>query len=74
VKRQQKLQELLKKGYAMVYGQCLQEVRDKLESVDNWDRIQQEQSLHELITKIEKYASVSTTTSTSRRCSTLYSC
>ncbi len=53
-KRRHKLEELLKKGYATVYDQCLQEVRNKLESVDNWDRIQQEQSLHEPITKIKK--------------------
>jgi hypothetical protein len=35
VKRQQKLQELLKKRYATVYGQCSQEVRDKLKSTEN---------------------------------------
>ncbi len=38
----------------MVYDQCLQEVRDKLESMDNWERMQKEQSLHKLIRKIER--------------------
>jgi hypothetical protein len=37
-----------------VYDQCLQEVRDKLESMDNWERMQKEQSLHKLIQKIEQ--------------------
>ncbi len=31
-KRQQKLEEALKKGFAIVYNQCSQEVQDKLES------------------------------------------
>ncbi len=36
-----------------MYDQCSQEVQDKLESSDNWERMQKEQSLHELIQKIE---------------------
>ncbi len=52
-KRRLKLGEALKKGYATVYDQCLQEVRDKLESTDDWDKTQKEQSLEELIRKIE---------------------
>ncbi len=36
-----------------MYDQCSQEVRDKLKSMDNWERTQKEQSLHELIQKIE---------------------
>ncbi len=36
-----------------MYDQCLQEVRDKLESTDNWKRTQKEQSLH-VIQKIER--------------------
>jgi hypothetical protein len=31
-KRQQKLGELLKKGFAMVYEQCSREVKEKLEN------------------------------------------
>jgi hypothetical protein len=38
----------------MVYDQCLQEVQDKLESIDNWESMQKEQSLHKLIQKIER--------------------
>ncbi len=48
------LEESLKKGYATVYSQCAEEVRDKLKSSVDWERIQKAQSLHELITKIEK--------------------
>ena len=53
-KRHLKLEDFLKKGYASVYDQCLQEVQDKLESTDNWERTQRNQSLHELIQKIER--------------------
>jgi hypothetical protein len=53
-KRQLKLEESLKKGYATVYSQCAEEVRDKLKSSDDWERIQKAQSLHKLILKIEK--------------------
>jgi hypothetical protein len=53
-KRRLKLKDSLKKGYATVYDQCLQEVQDKLESTDDWERTQKEQSLHELIQKIER--------------------
>jgi hypothetical protein len=45
---------LLKKGYTTVYSQCTDEVRDKLKSSDDWERIQKAQSLHKLIAKIEK--------------------
>ncbi len=37
-----------------MYSQCAEEVRDKLKSSDDWERIQKAQSLHELIAKIEK--------------------
>ncbi len=53
-KRCLKLKDSMKKGYAMVYDQCLQEVQDKLESTDNWERTQKEQLLHELIQMIEQ--------------------
>jgi hypothetical protein len=53
-KRRLKLQDSLKKGYATVYDQCSLEVRDKLEATDNWERTQRNQSLHELIQKIER--------------------
>jgi hypothetical protein len=53
-KRPLKLEASLKKGYATVYDKCLQEVRDKLELTDDWERTQKEQSLHELIQKIEQ--------------------
>ncbi len=41
------------KGYATVYGQCSQEVRDKLKTSKDWETIQQEQSLHNLILQVE---------------------
>jgi hypothetical protein len=53
-KRRLKLQDSLKKGYATVYDQCSQDVRDKLEATDDWERTQRNQSLHELIQKIER--------------------
>jgi len=53
-KRRQKLEESLKKGYATVYNQCSQEVQDKLKATKDWDVVQPEQSLHELIRRIEK--------------------
>jgi hypothetical protein len=53
-KRRQKLQESLKKGYATVYGRCSQQVRDKLKSTENWEVTQKEQSLHDLISDVEK--------------------
>ena len=53
-KRKVKLDNALKKGFATVYDQCSLEVRDKLEASDEWDRVQREQSLHDLISKIER--------------------
>jgi hypothetical protein len=53
-KRQMKLSKSLMKGYATVYGQCSDEVKEKLEVSSNWQRIQDKQSLHELIQKIER--------------------
>jgi len=53
-KRKAKLNNALKKGFATVYDQCSLEVRDKLEASDEWDRVQREQSLHDLISKIER--------------------
>ena len=47
------LNQDLKKGFATMYDQCSQEVRDKLESSDGWETVQTDQSLHELILKIE---------------------
>jgi len=53
-KRRLKLSESLKKGYATVYDQCSREVRDKLKGTDDWESIQKDQLLHELINKIER--------------------
>ncbi len=53
VKRQQKLGELLKKGFVMVYEQCSREVKEKLENTKNWEGIQREQCLHSLTQKIK---------------------
>ena len=38
----------------MVYDQCSQEVRDKLKATKDWDVVQSEQSLHELVRRIKK--------------------
>ena len=53
-KRKAKLDSALKKGYATVWDQCSLEVRNKLEASDDWERTQREQSLHKLISKIER--------------------
>jgi hypothetical protein len=53
-KRKSKLADSLKKGYVTFYNQCLQKVKDKLKATNDWERIQQEQLLDELITKIER--------------------
>jgi hypothetical protein len=53
-KRHLKLEDALKKGYATVYDQCSQEVKDKLEATNNWERIQQDWSFHELIQKVKQ--------------------
>ncbi len=53
-KRQQKLEESLKKGYATVYDQCSQEVRDKLKATKDWETVQAAQSLDELIKRIRR--------------------
>ena len=53
-KQRLKLEVSLKKGYAKVYDQCSQEVKDKLEGTDDWESTQRDQSLHELISKIER--------------------
>ncbi len=53
-KRCLNLEDSLKKGYATVYDQCLQEVRDKLELTDDWERMLKEQSLHDLIQKMKR--------------------
>ena len=53
-KRKAKLDNALKKGFATVYDQCSLEVRDKLEASDEWDKVQREQSLHNLINKIKR--------------------
>jgi hypothetical protein len=53
-KRQMKLSELLMKAYATVYGQCSEDVKEKLGVMSDWERIQNEQFLHKLIQKIKR--------------------
>jgi hypothetical protein len=53
-KRQQKLKEPLLKGYATVYAQWSQGVRDKLKASKDWETLEQEQSLHDLISQVER--------------------
>ena len=53
-RQQQKLEESLKKGYATVYNQCSQEVRDKLKATRDSETLQAMQSLDELIKRMEK--------------------
>ena len=53
-KRRITLNQDLKKGFATMYDQCSQEVRDKFESSDRWETVQADQSLHELLLRIER--------------------
>ena len=53
-KRRIALNQYLQKGFATVYDQCYQEVRDKLESLDGSETVQTDQSLHQLIFNIER--------------------
>jgi hypothetical protein len=53
-KRRLKLADSLKKGYATVYNQCSQEVKDKLEGTGDWESTKRDQLLHDLINKIER--------------------
>ena len=53
-KRRITLNQDLKKGFATVYKQCSQEVRENLESSDIWETVQTDQSLHQQILKIER--------------------
>ncbi len=53
-KRHQNLEELLKKGCTTAYDQCSQEVQDKLKTTKDWETVQKEQLLHNLIMKIKK--------------------
>ena len=48
------LNQDLKKGFATLYDQCYQEVRDKLESSDGWETVHTDQSLNKLILKIDR--------------------
>ncbi len=53
-KERVQLAEDLKRAFATVYEQCSTEVRDKLKGSDGWAAIEANQSLHELINKIER--------------------
>ena len=53
-KRKVKLDNAPKKEFVTVYDQCSLEVRDKLEASNDWDRVQREQLLHDLISKIKR--------------------
>jgi hypothetical protein len=53
-KRRIKLSKPITKACIMVYGQCLDDMKEKLEASRDWERIQSKQSLHELIQKIKR--------------------
>ena len=44
----------MKRGFATLYDQCSQDVKDKLEASERWVDTQAAQSLHELVKKIER--------------------
>ncbi len=51
-KHRLKLVESPKKGYTTMYDQCSNTVKEKLGGTEDWDKVQQEQLLHDLICKI----------------------
>jgi hypothetical protein len=53
-KRRLKLGESLKKGYTTMYNQCSEAVKEKLQAMEDWDKMQREHFLHDLICKIER--------------------
>ena len=53
-KREVKLEEALKRGFAVVYDQCSEAVKSRLETTDDWTNIECDQSLHELINAMQK--------------------
>jgi hypothetical protein len=53
-KRKVKLDALLKLGFAAVGDQCLQDVRVKLEVINEWEKTQKDKLLYNLIAKIER--------------------
>jgi hypothetical protein len=52
-KRQQKLEEVLKKGFAPMYEQCLQDIKEKLKLTEDWEVALKNQSLHDLIQNLK---------------------
>ena len=53
-KRIMKLDSNMKKGFATMYDQCSEAVKLYLETVDNWDRIDCDQSVQDLMKAIQK--------------------
>ena len=53
-KRIAKLNNDIKKGFAILYDQCSKAVKIRLETVDEWDRIDCDQSVHDLVKAIQK--------------------
>jgi len=53
-KRIAKLDNNMKKGFAILYDQCSDAVKTRLETVDGWDRIDCDQSVYDLVKAIQK--------------------
>ena len=51
-KRIGKLDNNMKKGCAILYDQCSEAVKTRLETVDGWSRIDCDQSVHDLVKAI----------------------
>jgi hypothetical protein len=43
-----------RRAFAVIYKQCSPKVRDKLKTSNGWAAIETDQSLHELIAKVER--------------------
>ena len=53
-KRRSKIDASIKRGFATLYDQCSEQVKTKLEATNGWAATQNNQELHELISKIER--------------------
>ena len=53
-KQRIQLEKDLKRAYAVVYEQCLQDVKDKLGTTTGWEAVEANQWLHKVISKVER--------------------
>ena len=55
-KMRQKVKGARKTAFSIVYDQCSQQIKDKLQSEQGWEAVERGQTTHELIGRIERVA------------------